>query len=175
MRTILVCVAALWLTTAQEAAAQETRSTSPGQPPPAARIEELAWLSGEWAGPGIGGAPAREVYSAPLEGHLTGHFVQSGRDGIAFMELVDIVEEGGTLVYRLKHFNADLTGWEERREVRQFVLVAKTDTAWFFDGLTIRRDGPDQMVGAVRIESSDGPTRELVFHYTRVRPPVANQ
>jgi hypothetical protein len=147
--------------------AQETRSAVAGQASPAARVAELAWLSGEWTGAGIGGAPAREVYSAPLAGHLTGHFVQTRGEGIAFMELVDIAEEGDTLVYRLKHFNADLTGWEERGEVRRFPLVAKTDSTWFFDGLTIRRDGPDRMTGAVRVASSDGPSRELVFHYSR--------
>ncbi len=55
-----------------------------------------------------------------------------------------------------------------------FPLVAREDDAYYFDGLTIRRDGPDGMVGAVRIENPDGTTREAVFRYRRapVRPPT---
>jgi hypothetical protein len=52
-----------------------------------------------------------------------------------------IVAEGGSISYRLKHFNADLTGWEEKNEVQSFGLVAREGDTWFFDGLTIRRDG----------------------------------
>ena len=48
-------------------------------------------------------------------------------------------------------------------------LVAVEKDAWYFDGLTVRRDGPDGMVGAVRIDSKEGPPREAVFKYRRVK------
>ena len=150
------------------AAAQETRSAVPGQPSPPARLADAAWLVGAWEGEGISG-PAREVYFPPAGGQLAGHFTQVRGDGIWFYEIVTIVEVGNSLEYRLRHFNADLTGWEERDEVRRFPLVALENGALYFDDLTIRADGSDAMVGAVRIRNADGTSREAVFHYRRVR------
>lgn len=161
---LLAALAALALPAA--AAAQETRVAVPGAPAPAARIADLAWLAGAWEGEGISG-PAREVYSAPLGGQIIGHFIQTRGDGIAFSEILSIAEVDGTLEYRLKHFNADLTGWEEKDEVFRFPLVAVEGDAFYFDGLTLRRDGPDGLVSAVRMESADGTSRDLVFRYRR--------
>jgi hypothetical protein len=159
----------LLLLAAAPAAAQETRAAIPGAPPPPARIADLAWLTGIWEGQGISG-PARGVYLQPMGGQIAGHFTQARGDGIWFYELITIVEENGSLAYRLRHFNADLTGWEERDVVRSFPLVAVENGAWYFDGLTIRRDGPDGMVGAVMIAGSNGAQpREAVFHYRRTR------
>ena len=149
-------------------AAQETRPAVAGVPPPPALLSELAWLEGTWEGEGISG-PAREIYFAPRGGQMAGHFTQARGEGIWFYEIVTIVETGGSLEYRLKHFNADLTGWEAQNEVRAFPLVAVERDAWYFDGLTIRRDGTDGMVGAVRIDNGDGTSREAVFRYRRTR------
>ena len=161
-------VIAAWLLPLAPLVAQETRSAVEGQPSPPARLADLAWLTGTWEGEGISG-PAREIYGAPRGGQIGGHFTQSRGEGIWFYEIVTIVETGGSLEYRLKHFNADLTGWEAQDEVRAFPLVAVERDAWYFDGLTIRRDGADGMVGAVRIDNGDGTSREAVFRYHRTR------
>ena len=150
------------------ACAGETRTAPPNHVPPPAKIEDLAWIAGEWVGPGISGE-AREIYSTPMGGAIAGHFVQMGANGIAFYELITIVPEGGSLAYRLKHFNADLTGWEEKNEVRSFALVAREGDAWYFDGLTLRRDGADGMIGAVKVRMKDGTEREFVIRYQRAR------
>lgn len=149
-------------------AQQETRTMKPGVESPPARLEDLAWLQGAWQGPGLSG-PATEVYSGPAGGQIVGHFRQLRGDGIWFYEIMTIVQVGASLEYRLKHFNPDLTGWEEKGQVVRFPLVAVEKDAWYFDGLTVRRDGPDGMVGAVRIDSKEGPPREAVFTYRRVK------
>ena len=150
------------------ALAGETRSAPPGYVGPAATVDELGWLVGEWVGEGISGA-AREVYSAPMGGAIAGHFVQLGPNGVAFYEFVTIAPDGPSLAYRIKHFNADMTGWEEKAEVRSFKLGAREGDAWYFDGLTLRRDGPDGLVSAVTVQAQDGTQREYVFRYRRVR------
>lgn len=165
-------VALLLMSIAAPAAADapraETRTAVPGAKPPPARVADLAWLAGQWEGQGISG-PAREVYSPPAGGQIAGHFTQL-RDGkVWFHEILSIAETGNTLEYRLKHFNADLTGWEEKAEVKSFPLVAVERDAWYFNGLTIRRDGPNGMVGAVKVSSPDGGAREYVFRYKRAR------
>ena len=109
MLKLLVTVASLLLAVAP-AAAQETRSAVPGQAPPPARLADLGWLVGTWEGEGITG-PAREVYLPPVRGQMAGHFTQARGDAIWFYEIMTIVEVGNSLEYRLKHFNADLTGF----------------------------------------------------------------
>jgi hypothetical protein len=51
----------------------------------------------------------------------------------------------------------------------KFPLVAIERDAWYFDGLTIKRDGANGMIGAVRIDTKDGSSREAVFKYQRVK------
>jgi len=159
---------ALLLCTSAPVLAQETRSATPGATPPPATLADLAWLVGSWEGQGISG-PARETYMPAMGGQMAGHFIQTRGDGIWFYEIMTIVERGGSLAYRLRHFNADLTGWEERNQVLDFPLVAREGDAFYFNDLTIRRDGPDGMIGAVRIRNPDGTSREAVFRYRRVR------
>lgn len=161
-----VMSAAVLLLIAGPAAAQETRRAVPGAKPPPAKVADLAWLAGAWEGQGISG-PAREVYSPPMGGQIIGHFIQARGDSIWFTEILSIAEVEGTLEYRLKHFNSDLTGWEKKNEVRRFPLVARDGDAFYFDGLTIRRDGTDGMLGVVRIDNKDGTSREAVFRYRR--------
>lgn len=84
-----------------------------------------------------------------------------------FYEMMAITEVRGSLEFRLKHFNADLTGWEEKAVVRSFPLVAVDKDTWYFDGLTIKRDGPNGMTGAVKVLQKDGSSQELVFQYHR--------
>ena len=167
VKTAGIAIVVLWLMTTA-AHAQETRTLKPGASPPAARLEDLAWLRGQWEGEGLTG-PATEVYSSPAGGQIAGHFRQL-RDGrVWFFEIVAIAQVGPSLEYRLKHFNEDLTGWEEKGTVVTFPLVAVEEGAWYFDGLTIKRDGPDGMIGAVRIGNKDGSSREAVFKYRRVK------
>ena len=152
---------------ASSAAAGETRTLAPGAASPPASIDQLAWLQGEWRGEGLGGTSI-ETYSAPTGGQITGHFVQANADGVVFTELMHALTRGPSIAWRLRHFNPDLTAWEEKNEVVRFPLVAVERDAFFFDGLTIRRDGQDGMVAAVRIGNKDGTSREAVFRYRRV-------
>lgn len=156
------------LLAAVPAAAQETRTAPADQPSPPATIGQMGWLVGQWTGEGIGGNPAMESWLAPVGGTMVGTFVQADEDGeIQFTEHLYLMEEEGTVVLRLKHFNGDLTGWEERDEMLTFRLVEMGDCAAWFRGLTLRCDGEDGLLAAVRMGRSDGSTDELVFRFTR--------
>lgn len=154
------------------AAPQETRTAAPGSAPPGASIDSLSWLAGTWRGEGYGG-PATEVYSAPQAGQISGHFVQEdGKGGVQFYELMQIVPRGRSLVYRLRHFNADLTGWEDAKAGKavEFPLMAVEGNRNFFDGLTIVREGPDAITVWVRIGKTGGKPEEMPFRYRRAKP-----
>jgi hypothetical protein len=136
----------------------------------AAPLAELSWLEGSWEGPGIAGATATEVYSAPAGGQIVGHFRQTKADGSPmFYELMIIDEKDGKLRYRLKHFNPDLTGWEEKAEVREFPFTKRIGDRWEFSGLALERTGPDSMTASVVAGGADGKKELLEFRYKRRR------
>lgn len=149
------------------ATAQETRIGEDGFEPPAAVLEQVDWLVGQWSGEGIGGAPAFESWLPPTGPTMVGTFVQQTESGeIQFTEHMYLMEEDGTLVLRLKHFNADLTGWEEKDGMLTFRLVAIEPCAAYFHALTLRcadRDKPGEgLVAAVRMQSGG----ELIFQFS---------
>lgn len=163
-------IALTLLLLATPALAQNTRSVAPGAQSPPASIADAAWLSGGvWRGSGLG-ASAVEVYSPPAAGQISGHFELVAEGKVRFYELMQIVEQGGSLVYRLKHFNADLTGWEEKGDSVAFALVAKEADALHFDGMSFHRTGPDSMTVWLRIDDrKTGNSREERFDYRRER------
>ncbi len=171
IRKALIALMFVVAVTGGPAHAGEVRTAAADSVPPAASIDDLAWLAGEWSGEGIMGGAAREVYSPPAGGQIIGHFSQMRGDDMWFYELLSIVPRGNSLVYRLKHFGPDLAGWEtqEAESAKEFVLVAQEGDAWYFNGLTIRRDGDKGMVASVRVELDDGKVEELHFRYTRTR------
>jgi hypothetical protein len=148
-----------------QALGDETRTAVSGEPRPVADIAELSWLAGAWSGVGISG-PAREVYSPPTGGVIVGHFVQQRDEGVWFSELMAIRPDGTSITYCLRHFNADLTAWEEKNEVQCFPLIARERDTWYFDGLTVRRKGDDELVTAVRVVT-ESDTKEYMFQYRR--------
>lgn len=151
---------------ASPALAQETHVAPEGHTPPPASLEQMDWLIGQWVGTGIDGAPAMESWLPPSGDTMVGTFVQeTGEGGIRFSEILYLMEEEGTLVLRLKHFNADLTGWEEKDGMLTFRLIAVEECAAYFNALTLRCADPDKpgegLVAAVRMREGN----ELLFKF----------
>lgn len=161
-------MAALALLAGGPLAAQETRVGEPGLTSPPADIQQLWWLEGLWQGEGIDGAPATESWLPPTGNTMVGTFVQQTPDGgILFTEHMYLVEEGDSVALKLKHFNADLTGWEDKAGMVTFRLLSLDVCAAYFSGLTIRCDGNDKLVVAVRMKSDSAEPKELLFRFDR--------
>lgn len=158
----------LSLAPAAPALAQQTRVLAPGAASPAARVSDLAWLVGAWKGEGFG-SDLFESYSAPIGGQMPGHFYVAKDGKPSMYEFVMIAEVGDSIEYRVRHFNPDMTAWEEKERFVRFPLVAAEGDNWYFDGLTIRRTGPDSSEHVVRITGKDGKASEAVLRYRRVR------
>lgn len=166
----LPLLAGLW--TAAPLAAQETRVGDPGSVSPAATVAAAQWLVGQWSGTGIGGAEAHESWLTPSGDTMVGTFVQETPEGgIMFTEHMYLMEYEGSLVVRLKHFNPDLTGWEEKDGMVTFRLLAAEPCALYFSALTYRCDGDGGMVVAVRMKSDKQEPEELVFRFKRSPTP----
>jgi len=159
-------IVSLAVAAAAQDPAPETRIGEKGFESPPATLDQLDWLAGQWLGEGIQGAPAMESWLPPTGGTMVGAFVQETAEGdIMFTEHMYLMQENGTLALRLKHFNADLTGWEEKDDMLTFRLVALEECAAYFNALTLRcadKDRPGEgLVAAVRMQSGG----ELVFRF----------
>lgn len=124
----------------QERLTEHTLKLSPGKKSPASTIADMAWLSGHWTGNALGGI-SEEIWSEPRNGVMMGMYrlVREGKP--IFYELLTLLEENGSLMIRLKHFNPDMTGWEEKNKTVDFPFVEKTDEVLHFDGMAFKPDG----------------------------------
>ena len=141
---------------------------SPGADVPAARASDAAWLAGDWVGQGLGGV-SEEAWLLPAAGSLAGAYRGSRGGQVTFYELMTVVEAGGSLSFRLKHFAPDLRGWESPERAVEFPLVRATRSALYFDGLTYRRTA-EGLESWVVIGMGDGGTRPERFLYTPRAP-----
>jgi hypothetical protein len=162
-RLFLLLIIAVFAATAAHADVP-VRDLPSGAVSPPAKITDVAFLEGFWVGQGLGGQ-TEEAYSSPLGGAMVGYFRFVKENKVVFYEIVTIVETSGSLAIRLKHFHADLKGWEEKDDVQEFNLVAIEGQTVYFDGLSLRRDG-DTLYSAVKIKNrADGSTRVEQFSY----------
>jgi hypothetical protein len=135
--------------------------TTVGHPtqPIQAEIESLAWVSGRWIGT-HGTDTIEEQWSAVAGGGMVGMFRAITDGHPRFYELITFDREGDGLVCRFKHFNRDLSGWEEKDEALTLDLVALTQTDAVFlrrgteRWMTYRRAATDRLV--VFFEEADG-------------------
>lgn len=159
--------AAPGLAPAQTAQSAHTLTLDVGSEAPPAALSDLAWLEGRWRGEALGGN-VEETWFEPQGGGMPGFF-RAVRDGkVMFYEAWAVIERGGSLVLRLKHFSGDFTGWEDKDEVVEFPLVKLSAGAVHFDGLTYVLEDRDHLRSYVVVRETDGSTRELGFAFERV-------
>ena len=148
-------IAAALLSAACAAQAQ----TSP--PQTVVTIDDAAWLAGRWVGEGFGGQ-MEEAWTPPVGGQMVGHF-RYWRDGQPqFYEflMMDVVDGGVRM--RVKHFNPDMVGWEEKGEWITFEPVSAAPDALIFNGLAIRREGADRIVMTLRLRRGETVSEEIL-------------
>jgi len=138
------------------------------QESPEKRIElsDLAWLAGCWEGTGFGNRVGECWMSAP-DGRLTGMFQIIDADGRQTLSEIFVIDEfeGGPAM-RLKHFHADLKGWEDKDEFVVFALRETGTDFACFDGLTYTRTGDDRLVVEL-VVSQDGESSRQRLEFER--------
>jgi hypothetical protein len=129
-----------------------------------AEIKDLSWMQGSWRAEAFDGI-CEEIWSAP-EGHAMMGMFRLIKDGdITFYELMIIREVDKSLVLQLKHFNKDLTGWEEKGKTVDFPMVKMMDNKVVFDGYTIEKTTDDIMTVVVVINAEKQPEgMKFVYH-----------
>jgi hypothetical protein len=166
-KALIAMVAGLCAVSANGAdkVSERTWKLSPGEKSPAASLADMKWLTGHWVGEAFGGK-TEELWTDPAGPNMSGLYRLVKGDKTIFYELMVVTEVDGSLVFRLKHFDADLTGWEEKNEVRSFPLVAKRDGAMLFEGMSFHPDG-DKLTVYLAVDHKDRPIEEVTFTYRR--------
>lgn len=153
-------------TLAQVKNTENTLKLSEGQVSEKATIADAAWLTGSWRGPGLGGI-SDETWSRPEGGGIVGTYrlLKDGKP--VFYEMMWLLEVEGTLVLRLKHFNPDLTGWEEKDKTVDFKFIKKDGNRLYFSGLTYEHGTKDELNIFLALRQRDGTLKEEVFRMKR--------
>ncbi len=161
MRYLLLLLLSLSMLAPALAQTTNTRRLPEGSAPPPARVEELAWLTGNWLGTGFGDL-SEETWQPPKGGSMLGLFRQHKDGKPMFYEFLLLLETEGTVELRLKHFNPDGTGWEEKDKYLTFRLVALEPNAAYFSGLTYRLQGENLEI-FLALKNNDGALKEHSF------------
>ena len=145
---------------------ENTLKVAEGQASEKATISDAAWLAGSWRGTGLGGF-SEETWSSPEGGIMVGTYrlVKDGKP--VFYEMMWMLETEGTLILRLKHFNAELTGWEEKDKSVDFKFVKKDGKRLYFSGLTFEQASKSELNIYLVLRQRDGSLKEEVFTMKR--------
>lgn len=130
---------------------------------PAVSIEDLHWLTGRWLGEGWG-STLEENWNPPMGGAMLATFRMIKDDQVQFSELCAIEQEAHSLIYRVKHFNPGMKGWEEKDEHVAFPLVKLSQHTAYFDGLTIIREG-NNITQFLAMKQKDGSYEEHQLNF----------
>ena len=130
-----------------------------------ADLNDVKWISGHWKGEALGGN-TEEVWTSPFGGSIECMFKLVVNNKVTFYEFLTITEENNSLILRLKHFNSDLKGWEEKDERLEFKLVKVTKNRIYFDDFTFEKVSENEMNIYV-VFYNEGKKTEMKFYYKK--------
>jgi hypothetical protein len=130
-------------------------------------LERLSWLAGRWQGEGFGGM-IEEIWSPPSAGSMVGLFKVWKDEKVSFYEFETITSGSSGIVLKVKHFNANLTGWEEKDEFVTFPLVRAGKDEIIFEGLSYRRVSEDSIILLLDSKDKEGNIHKIELSLNRV-------
>lgn len=150
---------------AAEPLTEHTFRLAEGETAPSATLEDVGWFVGAWDGDCFE-QKCEEVWNPPSAGSMVGMYKLYGAGGVRFYELMLLTVENGTLLMKIKHFNADFSAWEDKAEFVSFPLVGLAPDAVHFRGLSFYRRGADELDIWIALRR-DGELREHLLAYRR--------
>lgn len=128
-----------------------------------ATLEDIKWLAGNWKGEAFGGA-FEENWSQPFGSSMMFNFKLVVDGTIVFYELGHIIEKNNTLLYQIKHFDANLVGWEEKDKSEDFKFIKKEKNRMYFHLFTFEKVSEKQVKVYAYFKESD---EEVVFIFKK--------
>ncbi len=137
------------------------------------KIEDFAWLAGQWRGEGFGGT-CEEIWSHPLAGTMVGTFRLVQGDEVVFYEIMVIGPDDDGFSLKVKHFSREFVSWEDKEGAVRFPFESMSKDGARFRGLTFSRDDDDLEI-KVRMTSQDGSARWEPIQLKRFPGPKAKK
>lgn len=151
---------------AQESLTQHTLKFDKEAPAVALNLDGQKWLIGYWVGPGLGGE-CDELWMPAQGGIMTGTFRFVSEGKLQFSEIFQLAEHDGKWTLRLKHFHADMKGWEEKDKFVDFPLIKAEPNALYFNGLTYKLNEAGDLDVFLAMRKKDGSMNEVTFAFKR--------
>lgn len=101
-------------------------------------INEFNWLSAHWKGTGLGGQ-CDELWLPAVDNALHGIFRFSMENKIIFTEYMVLEKLEDNIYLKIKHFNRDLSAWEEKDEWTIFPFIKLENEIAYFKGITFEK------------------------------------
>lgn len=120
--------------------AQSVMDADPAAQPAPGNLDMLDGLAGRWLGESANGS-IEAHFSEPRFGQMVGHITYWNDSGYFLIELVSYAEREGSLVYRVKHFDAAFHGRQERADSVERRLLDYRDRVAYFEDMSVRLDG----------------------------------
>lgn len=151
---------------AVEKITENTLKYSKEAPSATVTAADFDFLSGYWVGTGFGG-DCEETWMPAIEGTRIGtfRFHQDGK--LVFSEFFQLAQHGDRWSLRLRHFDEELKGWEEKDKFVEFPLVrVEKNTAWF-NGLTYQLMENGELHVMLAMKHKDGSFTEEKFIFKK--------
>jgi hypothetical protein len=122
---------------------------------PAAKVADLAWMSGHWEGP-LAGGTLEENWAQPKSGSIASLVRQTTAEKTAMIELIVIEEENDSLVLRVQQWNPGFSPRTPGPQVMKLVESAENKVVFEATGegglsrLGYSRPAPDRFVISIR-------------------------
>ena len=92
---------------------------------------------------------------------MVGLFKAWKNNEVTFYELETITVDSSGLALNVKHFNADLSGWEEKDKYERFAFVSAGKDEVVFKGLTYRKLSADTIKIILDMKKKDGSIHQI--------------
>lgn len=128
-----------------------------------ANLKDIQWLEGNWKGEAFGGT-YEENWSKPSGGSMLFSFKLVADGKVVFYEIGHIIEKENTLLYQIKHFDANLKGWEEKDKSEDFKFIKKEGNRMYFDKFTFEYISKNEVRLYAYFEDSK---EEVIFNFKK--------
>lgn len=131
-----------------------------------ADLSKIKWIVGSWKGDAFNNK-IEESWLPASGGSMMGMYKLYSEDQVKLYEFMVITEENESLTLKLKHFDSELKGWENKDKYIEFKLVKIMGNRVYFNAYTFEKIS-DNEINIYVVISRNGKKEEMKFNYKKI-------